>query len=109
MVGDGLMQWQSDSHVVIVSQLHSAFFFSPLFWVSFLLCSSVFFGNFLHYYNLKIMIFMKKRFKFASFLIFKKKTHILQQVPAGSQNIKGFLIFWAFISGLEPNLAKYSC
>jgi hypothetical protein len=39
----------------------------------------------------------------------KKKTHILQQVPAGSQNIKGFLNFWAFICGLEPNLAKYSC
>jgi len=39
----------------------------------------------------------------------EKKTHILQQVPEGSQNIKGFLIYWAFISGLEPNLAKYSC
>jgi hypothetical protein len=41
--------------------------------------------------------------------IFIKNSASLQQVPAGSQNIKAFLRFSTFTSGLQPNSVKSSC
>ncbi len=77
VVGDGLMQWQSDSHVVIVSQLHSAFFlvlisgflyfFAPVFSLAIFCIITTW----------KLWFSWKKWSKFASFWIKKKKKPIV--------------------------------
>jgi hypothetical protein len=110
MVGDGLMHWQSASHVVIVSQLHPAFFLVLISGFLFFFAPVFSLAIFCIITTWKLWFTWKKGPNSPAFELRKeKKTHILQQVPEGSQNIKGFLIYWAFISGLEPKLAKYSC
>ncbi len=67
MVGDGLMQWQLDSHVVIVSQLHSAFFLVLISGFLFFFAPVFSLAIFCIITTRKSWFSWKKRSKFASF------------------------------------------